>query len=50
MGRVKGTVLERALLELEKGVAECINRMIQESVMTMLQQAELKLEFWVEAL
>ena len=23
MGRVKGTVLERALLELEKGVAEC---------------------------
>ena len=34
---------------MQNGVAERINRTIQERVTTMLQQARLKLEFWAEA-
>ena len=35
---------------MQNGVAEQINRMIQERVTTMLQHSRLKLEFWAEAL
>mgnify|MGYP000232211528 CR=1 FL=1 len=35
---------------MQNGVAERINRTIQERMTAMLQQAELKLEFWAEAL
>mgnify|MGYP002776780872 CR=1 FL=1 len=35
---------------MQNGVAERINRTIQERVTTMLQHSGLKLEFWAEAL